>query len=76
MNENEMIVKLTALCNAYRLNDYKKIEELEPIATQIGKELDVRGGISEMRRIFGKIPNMQGKGTLEMHWGGIGDWRG
>lgn len=67
---------LIALCRAYASNDEAAIARLEPMATRIGEDLNRRGGIEEMRRVFSKIPPMQGKRTLEMHWGGIGEWRG
>lgn len=67
---------LVALCRAYAANDEAAIGRLEPEATRIGKELDRRGGIAEMRKVFAQIPDMRGKRTLEMHWGGIGEWRG
>lgn len=75
MNDNEMLHVLKNLCDAYTNNDpvYK---ELEPAATEIGKQLNERGGIEEMRRIFGQLGGMPGARTLEMHWDGIGDWRG
>lgn len=67
---------LVDLCRAYAANDTEAIERLEPRATRIGQRLDREGGIAEMRRVFAQIPDMRGKRTLEMHWGGIGDWRG
>ncbi len=75
MNDEEMLSILKRLCVAYMDNDplYKK---LEPIATEIGEKLDKRGGIAEMRRIFYALGGILGSSTLEMHWGGIGDWRG
>jgi len=75
-NEEKMIETLERLCKAYALNDRQEINSLEPIATQIGKALDLYGGIKEMRRIYNQIPIQQGKRTLDMHWNGIGEWRG
>lgn len=47
----------------------------EEIATEIGKKLNSKGGLSEMRRIFDMLDGIRGTRTLEMHWGGIGIWR-
>lgn len=76
MTDNEMIGTLKQLCQAYADNDTSLISRLEPEATRIGEELDARGGIDEMRRVYGLIPDMRGKRTLEMHWDGIGHWLG
>lgn len=76
MTDKEMVNLLTQLCNAYASNDHNAIAKLEPEATEIGEELDERGGISEMRRVYEMIPDIRGKRTLEMHWDGIGEWRG
>ena len=73
--ESEMLSALCLLCEAYANND-PLYEELEPVATEIGRRLDQHGGISEMRRVFYMIPVIKGRRALEMHWGGIGDWRG
>ena len=67
---------LRQLCGAYAQNDRDTIEQLEPKARLIGEELDRRGGLEEMRRMFDQLRGMQGSRTLEMHWNGIGDWRG
>ena len=48
---------------------------LEPVATSIGHLLNLRGGLQEMRRVWHLLGNMPGA-TLDMHWDGIGDWRG
>lgn len=69
-----MVQVLVALCTAYAASNKNAISVLEPEATRIGSDLDSIGGIREMRRIFSLIPEMRGKRTLEMHWGGIGDW--
>jgi hypothetical protein len=78
MKEQEMLNVLRRLCNAYMNYDAEKptIAKLEPLATDIGWELHRRGGIQEMRRIFQKLGGIPGSRTLEMHWNGIGDWRG
>ena len=74
-NEQRMVNTLSRLCQAYMRNDRSSIEELEPIAREIGVELNRVGGINEMRRVFKKLNRMPGSRTLEMHWGGIGEWR-
>ena len=74
--EAELITILTRLTDAYAFGRRDTINDLEPTAHTIGVLLDRRGGIKEMRRIFYLLPDNGGKRTLEMHWGGIGDWRG
>jgi hypothetical protein len=76
MSDAEMIPVLNSLCDAYASDSKVEIERLEYEATAVGEVLDARGGIAEMRRVFAMIPSRPGKRTLEMHWGGIGDWRG
>ncbi len=76
ISDSEMVSKLRGLCNAYMQDDRFAINKLEPIATKIGRELDRRGGFSEMRRIFKKLEGFPGSRTLEMHWNGIGQWMG
>lgn len=67
---------LSALCTAYVEDDRLQIGKLEPIARSIGEELHRRGGIKEMRRVFAALQGRPGARTLEMHWHGIGEWRG
>lgn len=74
--DNEMVLVLYRLCDAYMRDDKAAIKELEPQATRIGEELNQRGGKKEMLRLFNKLGGMPGSRTLEMHWDGIGDWRG
>lgn len=76
MTDSEMLNVLRRLCDAYAQDDMQAIAELEPQATQIGEELNQRGGLKEMQRLFEMLGNVRGARTLEMHWGGIGDWRG
>lgn len=76
MPDTEMLKTLHQLCDAYVANDTGAIARLEPLATQIGEELNRRGGMEEMRRIFHALGPRRGARTLEMHWDGIGDWRG
>jgi hypothetical protein len=76
MSDSEMLDVLRRLCNAYAADDMRAINQLEPQATQIGEELNQHGGLQEMQRVFGLVGNVRGARTLEMHWGGIGDWRG
>lgn len=66
---------LLQLCDAYAENDKDRIARLEPLATQIGEDLNRRGGLKEMRRMFDQLGGRRGSRTLEMHWSGIGDWR-
>ena len=74
--DEQMLNTLRRLCNAYAQDDTSAISKLEPLATEIGKDLNIVGGIEEMRRIWNKLGNMRGSRTLDMHWVGIGDWRG
>lgn len=76
MNDRKMVKVLRRLCEAYTRNDRDMVKELEPLATQIGEELNGRGGLQEMLRVFKKLGGRRGSRTLEMHWGGIGDWLG
>jgi HEAT repeat protein len=76
MSEPQMIGLLGNLCSAYKADNAAVIAELEPKATAIGELLNHRGGIDEMRHVFHKLEGTPGARTLEMHWGGIGDWRG
>jgi hypothetical protein len=71
-----MLRVLSDLCDAYAANDRAAIVRLEPQATAIGEALDERGGYHEMLRVFEKLGDRRGSRTLEMHWGGIGDWQG
>jgi signal recognition particle receptor subunit beta len=74
-SDQEMLDVLRQLCDAYVVNDRAAITRLEPLATQIGKDLNRRGGLKEMRRVFAQLGGRRGSRTLEMHWGGIGDWQ-
>lgn len=74
-SDTEMIKVLKELCRAYAANDSKYLS-LEPKARQIGENLNEAGGLAEMRRIFSSVEGTPGSRTLEMHWNGIGDWRG
>jgi hypothetical protein len=75
-DDQEMLDVLRSLCEAYAANDTAEIARLEPLATQIGEELNRRGSLREMQRVFELLGGRRGSRTLEMHWGGIGDWRG
>ena len=52
------------------------LEFLERRASVIGERLHERGGLEAMRKVFSQLEGMRGARTLEMHWNGIGDWRG
>jgi hypothetical protein len=75
-SDRDMVGVLDNLCVAYASNHAGAIAHLEPQATRIGKALDQRGGIEEMRRVFALVRPQPGRRTLEMHWNGIGEWRG
>ena len=66
---------LSELCVAYMANDRAVIDSLEPRATEIGEELNQRGGLRELQRIFDKLDKRPGSHMLEMHWKGIGEWQ-
>ena len=55
MTDDEMVLILRDLCAAYVADDRAKIGALEPKATAIGEELHRKGGLNEMRRVFGKL---------------------
>lgn len=75
--DQEMVKKLIQLAQYFAQGGYSKDNpELVNEVMEIGRKLDNRGGISEMRRIFAMVPPMQGKRTVEMQWSGIGSWRG
>jgi hypothetical protein len=76
LSDARMVEILKQLCVAYSTDDKSAILELEPLATAIGRELNRRGGVSEMRQYLDELKNMRGTRTLDMHWNGIGDWRG
>ncbi len=90
MTEEEMLDVLKELCRAYaneRAADtgliivgskYAKssTKELESLAMCIAHELNLRGGVQEMRRLWNKLEGKRGSRTLDMLWDGIGDWRG
>jgi HEAT repeat protein len=76
MSDGEMVESLASLCRAYTEDAREVIDALEPLATAIGRRLNGRGGIREMRRIFAMLHDERGTRTLDMHWDGIGDWRG
>jgi hypothetical protein len=77
MNDSEMVQKIIELAKYYAggglsSDNPKQVNEV----IEIGRMLDKKGGISEMRRIFNMVTQRQGKRTAEMQWDGIGDWRG
>lgn len=74
-DDSGMLWDLRRLCKAYADDDDVAIARLEPKATEIGQELNRIGGMGEMRRVFEKLKGVRGARTLEMHWGGIGEWR-
>ncbi len=76
MSDDEIVGTLSALCDAYVANDRSRVSDLEVVASAVGTLLDRRGGILEMRRVLGRLGSRRGARTLEMHWGGIGSWRG
>jgi hypothetical protein len=76
MQVREMAHWLGQLCRAYTENSKGEIEDLEPLATEIGRELDSRGGLNAMRQAWEILGNRPGARTLDMHWRGIGGWRG
>ena len=75
-NDTEMLKSLVQLCDAYAANDQAAIARLEPTARAIAEDLNRRGGIEAMRAIWNRLGGRRGARTLEMHWDGIGDWRG
>lgn len=76
LSDAAVVSVLRRLCAAYIANDRRAVAELEPTARAIGHALNLRGGLDEMRRVFTRLGKIPGSRTLEMHWNGIGDWRG
>lgn len=76
MSDEQILSLLSDLCSAYTANNKTDISSLEPIATRIGMELFERGGLAEMKRVFNMLGNRAGARTLDMHWDGVGSWRG
>lgn len=76
MDDAQMADLLRQLCGAYTRDVRDEISRLQPWATEIGEELNRRGGIEEMRRLWWQLDNMPGARTLDMYWDGIGDWQG
>ena len=76
ITDNMMVEILRNLCRAYMANNKEDVRRLEPMAKDIGEELNRRGGIEEMRRVFTLLGDIPGSRTLELHWHGIGRWRG
>jgi hypothetical protein len=77
MTDEQMVNKLIELAKYYSGGGLSaENPRLVRDVHEIGRALDRRGGVSEMRRIFSMVPPMQGKRTVEMEWDGIGDWRG
>ena len=77
MTDQEMVNKLTELARYYAGGGLSKDNPMlveEVIA--IGRTLNNRGGISEMRRVFIMAPSIHGMRTVEMTWDGIGEWLG
>jgi hypothetical protein len=75
----QLLAVLRDLCSVYvsaSSADDPEVKRLEPIATAIGERLNDSGGIKEMRRMFNAVGDVRGSRTLDMHWSGIGEWRG
>lgn len=75
MTEDEMLQYLMALGVSYAAND-AGYREKEVVAKMIGQRLHEEGGIRRMREIFAKLGAYPGSRTLEILWGGVGDWQG
>jgi hypothetical protein len=71
MDDTQMINILTALCAAYAADNRPEMWRLEPLATDIGEELNRRGGGDEMERVYLLVPR---RSALERVWRGIGPW--
>jgi HEAT repeat protein len=73
--QNDMLTALRSLCDAYLLKDAAAIAELEPRVRQIGFELNRRGGVPAMQRLFDEVQARDGAPRAAKLWNGIGDWR-
>ena len=74
-SDDELVFFLGCLCSAYADADpvYK---EMEAEAVEMGRFLNDRGGIEEMRRVFSLLGAWPGRQLIMVLWDGIGDWRG
>ena len=70
----KLIKELEGLCRRWSANEHD--DKMEALAQAIGHEFDRRGGMTAMRSAWKELSGTPGSRTLEMWWGGIGDWRG
>ncbi len=73
-NEDALLADMRGLCTRWSANEHD--DEMVAVAKAIGGTLHKRGGMAAMRKAFERLNGMRGSRTLEMWWGGIGDWRG
>ncbi len=77
MTDREMVAKLVEVAEYFAGGGLSKDNPgLMNQVMEIGRDLNQKGGIKEMRRVFNMIPPMTGRRTVEMQWDGIGEWRG
>ena len=70
MTDLEMLHTLRRYCIAYDQDDRATIGKLYSEVIQIGEELNRRGGIEEMKRIWNQL-DVSGD---YLPWDGMGDW--
>ena len=73
-SETGLLRVLERLTLAYEKNHRTEIEVVEPQVIAVGRELDARGGLVEMLRVFRRLPDGPGKSRLVRLWHGIGHW--
>lgn len=71
----ELISALREICQQWA-EGVSGDDTLSARARAIGEVLFSRGGMMEMRNAHAALGGIRGARTLEMHWDGIGTWRG
>lgn len=73
-SETGLFRVLERMALAYEVKHRNEIEAVEPQAVAVGKELNARGGLVAMLRVFRRLPDGPGKRRLVRLWHGIGPW--
>ena len=73
--DQKMIQKLVELAGHYAKGGTDRDQPwLAREVQEIGRTLYARGGITEMERVWLKMPLIEGKREVELQWNSIGDW--
>lgn len=73
-SETGLLRVLERLALAHEIKHRDEIEAVEPQAIAVGRELNTRGGLVAMLRVFKRLPDGAGKRRLVRLWHGIGPW--